>query len=100
MHVPGAPLIFGRNNLFTSIDARDAAQAIEQGLLGQYAGSHILFVNDSQNCMGIESETLARVFYPDLDQRKRPLLGTESLVSIDAARALIGFEPEHSIADG
>ncbi len=98
MHLPDAALIFGRSNFFTSIDARDAAQAMEQGLLGEYEGSHALFVNDTQNCVGIESETLARVFYPEVDQRKRPLLGTESLVSVDAARALLGFGPEYSIA--
>lgn len=98
MGLPDAPLVFGRSNFFTSIDARDSAQAIELGLLGAYEGSHSLFVNDAHNCIGIESETLARVFYPEVDQRKRPLLGTESLVSVEAAHRLIGFEPEHSIA--
>jgi hypothetical protein len=98
MHLPNAPLIFGRYNLFTSIDARDAAQAIELGLLVGYDGSHALFVNDTQNCAGIESEGLAQLFYPEIKERKRPLLNTESLVSVDAARALIGFEPTHSIA--
>jgi len=99
MHVPDAPLIFGRSNFFTSIDARDSAQAIEKGLLGEYEGSHALFVNDTHNCVGIESETLARVFYPEVVQRKNPLLGTEALVRVEAAHALIGFEPHHSAAD-
>lgn len=98
MHLPDAPLIFGRSNFFTSIDARDSAQAIERGLLAQYEGSHPLYVNDVQNCIGIESEALARLFFPDVERRTRPLTGTETLVSVDAARALIGFEPEHSIA--
>jgi nucleoside-diphosphate-sugar epimerase len=99
MHVPDAPLIFGRNNLFTSVDARDAAQAIERGLLADYEGAHTLFVNDAQNCVGIESETLARVFYPEVHQWKRRLRGTESLVSIDRARTLLGFEPAYSLAE-
>ena len=99
MHLPDAPLIFGRSNFFTSIDARDSAQAIEQGLLGEYEGSHTLFVSDTHNCVGIESETLAKVFFPEVEQRKKALLDTEALVSVEAARALIGFEPQHSIAD-
>jgi nucleoside-diphosphate-sugar epimerase len=98
MHLPDAPLIFGRSNFFTSIDARDSAQAIERGLLGTYEGSHPLYVNDLQNCVGIESEALARLFFSDVEQRSRPLTGTEALVSVDAAQTLIGFEPQHSIA--
>jgi nucleoside-diphosphate-sugar epimerase len=99
MHLPDAPLIFGRSNFFTSIDARDSAQAIERGLLGEYEGSHALFVNDTHNCVGIESEMLAGVFYPEVEQRQQPLLGTQTLVSVEAARALVGFEPQHSIVD-
>jgi nucleoside-diphosphate-sugar epimerase len=89
---------FGRSNFWTSIDARDSAQALEKGLLVEYRGSHPIFVNDSQNAAGIESEILACTFFPDVTMRKRALTGTDSLVSIEKARALLGFEPEHSIA--
>jgi hypothetical protein len=99
MHLPDAPLVFGRSNFFTSVDARDSAQAIERGLLADYDGAHALFANDTQNCVGIDSETLAQVFYPEVDRRQGPLPGTASLVSVDAARALIGFEPAYSIFD-
>jgi nucleoside-diphosphate-sugar epimerase len=97
MHEPDAPLMFGRSNFWTSIDARDSAQAIEKGLTADMAGSFALFINDSHNFAGVETETLARVFFPEVQERKRPLKGTESLVSIDKARALLGFEPAHSI---
>ena len=99
MDLPDAGLMFGRSNFWTSIDARDAAQAIEKGLLADYQGSYPLYMNDSHNLAGIASETLARVFFPEVEARKRPLEGTESLVSIDKARALIGFEPGHSIRE-
>jgi nucleoside-diphosphate-sugar epimerase len=88
---------FGYSNFWASIDARDSAQALEKGLLADYRGSHALFVNDSHNATGIASETLLATFFPEVQARKRPLRGTESVVSIDKARALIGFEPEHSI---
>jgi hypothetical protein len=88
---------FGRSNFWTSVDARDSAQALEKGLLADYTGSHALFINDSHNATGVESETLIRVFFPKVRTRKRPLQGTDTLVSIDKARELIEFEPEHSI---
>jgi nucleoside-diphosphate-sugar epimerase len=93
---PDMLLLGGRTDFWASIHAEDAAQALEQGLLAEYRGSHPLFVNDSHNSTGISSETLARVFFPDVTERTHPLIGTESLVSIDKARRLIGFEPEYS----
>ena len=86
----------GITNFWAAIDARDSAQAIEKGLLGDYEGSHPLFVNDSHNRIGIESESLARLFFPEVTERKRPIPGTETLVSIDRARELLGFAPEYS----
>ncbi len=83
-----------RVNFFTMLDERDSAQAIEKGLLADFTGSHILFINDSHNWTGVESAVLAAYFYPDVKQLKKELTGTESLVSIDRARQLIGFEPE------
>jgi hypothetical protein len=64
-------------------------------LTASYEGSHPLHVHDPDNWSGIESETLARLFYPEVAARKRPLVGTETLISIERARRLIGFEPEH-----
>ena len=93
---PDRPLLFGVTNFWTSIDARDSAQAIEKGLLAGYEGSHPLFVNDSHNNAGIESERLLRVFFPEVTGRKRPIPGTEALVSIERARELLDFEPEFS----
>ena len=94
---PDAGLMFGRSNFWTSIHAEDSAQAIEKGLLAKYDGSHVLYVNDSHNFAGVDTESLASTFFPEVTSRKRSVVGTESLVSIDRARALIGFEPQHSI---
>jgi hypothetical protein len=88
----------GYSNFWATIDARDSAQAIEKGLLADYTGSHPLFVNDSHNATGIASETLLGVFFPEVVARRRPIDGSETLVSIDKARSLIGFEPEYSIS--
>jgi hypothetical protein len=90
---------FGYSNFWASIDARDAAQALEKGLTADYQGSHPLFVNDSENAAGVDSERLVQIFFPDVIGRTHPLQGRETLVSIDRARALIGYEPEHHISD-
>lgn len=86
-----------RFNFWAMVDERDSAQAVEKGLLAKYEGSHMLFVNDSHNWLLYDTEKLLGLFFPEVTQRRRPLGGSESLVSIDKARALIGFEPEHSV---
>src|SRR5262249_49780391 len=87
---------FDRYNLWAFVDVRDAAQSLEKGVTAEYEGAHALFVNDDHNSIGYESAALARWFFPDVSQVA--LSGTESLVSIEKARKLIGFEPEYSVA--
>jgi UDP-glucose 4-epimerase len=89
------PMMVGRANFWTVLDVRDAAQAAEKGLLANYQGSHVAFINDDHNYLDLPSEELIKVWFPDVTARKRPISGTESLVSIDYARALIGFEIEN-----
>ena len=80
---------------WTYIDARDSAQAIEKGLLADYEGSHPLYVNASDNLLGLESKWLIETFYPEVTTWRRPVKGSETLVSFERARKLIGFEPEY-----
>ncbi len=87
-----------RFNFWASVDERDSAQAIEKGLSAEYKGSHVLFVNDSHNWLLYDTETLLGLFFPEVARRTRPIPDCESLVSIDRARDLIGFEPEYSVA--
>ena len=91
------PLTFLRTDFWTRIDERDSAQAIEKAIVGDYEGSHPLFVNDTHNVTGVPSLELARLFFPEAVLHEERLQGCSSLVSIDAARALLGFEPEHSV---
>lgn len=86
-----------RYNFWTFVDERDAAQSIEKSLTADYDGSHALFINDRVNYLGYESRTLAALFYPEVTQRKTDLPDKSSLISIDKARTLIGFEPEYSV---
>ena len=91
-------MLSGITNFWASINAEDSAQAMGKAQVADYEGSHPLFVNDSHNSVGIESELLVSLFFPNVKDRKHPLEGTESLVSIHKARQLIGFEPENSLS--
>jgi nucleoside-diphosphate-sugar epimerase len=90
-------LVCYRADFWTLIDDRDSAQSIEKGLTAAYEGSHDLYVNDSHNGTNIPSADLARVFFPDVALSTGGVQGTDTLVSIDKARALIGYEPEYSL---
>ncbi|MBX3062000.1 MAG: NAD(P)-dependent oxidoreductase [Anaerolineae bacterium] len=90
---------FDRFNLWTVIDDRDAAQALEKGLTADYEGAHALFVNDQHNTLGYDSRALVHLFFPDVSDSNVNLSGTQSLVSIEKARQLIGFEPAYSVGD-
>ena len=90
-------MIMGVTNFWTGIHAEDSAQAFEKGLTAEYKGAHPLFITQAKDRTGVESVELLRLFFPDVTQRKRPLCGSESLVSIERARELIGFEPAHSL---
>ncbi|MBN2004552.1 MAG: NAD(P)-dependent oxidoreductase [Anaerolineae bacterium] len=94
--IPCAMFAFGRNDFWTNLDVRDAAQAIEKALVAGYESSHPLWVVNTHNTMGLPSRELAALMYPDVKTWKRPVPGDESLISIDKARAMIGFEPEYS----
>ncbi|HQE91649.1 MAG TPA: NAD(P)-dependent oxidoreductase [Anaerolineae bacterium] len=96
-NIPYAILTFGRSDFWTMLDARDAAQAIEKAVLADFSGSHPLWIVGSHNSTGLPTRELAALMYPDVQTWTRPVAGSESLVSIDKARALIGFEPEYTL---
>ena len=85
-------VMFGRTNFWTILDARDAAQAAEKGLLAEFEGSHAVYITDDQNLVDIPTRELVEVWFPDVTTWKRPVSGTETLVSINRIRELIGFE--------
>ena len=91
-------MVSGLTNFWTMIHAEDSAQTFEKGLTANYEGAHPLFVTQAQNVASVDSEGRLQLFYPDVSERTRPIVGIESLVSIERARTLISFEPEYSFA--
>jgi nucleoside-diphosphate-sugar epimerase len=87
-----------RWNLWGYVDARDVAQAARRALEADVAGAEIAIVAAADTVMPRPSaELLARV-YPGVPLR-RPIEGRETLLSIDHARELLGYEPEHRWGD-
>ncbi|MBC7810180.1 MAG: NAD(P)-dependent oxidoreductase [Burkholderiales bacterium] len=96
---PLANLYFSdRFNFWAFVDVRDAAQSLTKALTAEYKGAHKLFINDDHNMFDYDAQTLIRLFYPDVTELKGDLSGSAALVSIEKARALIGFEPEYSVS--
>jgi nucleoside-diphosphate-sugar epimerase len=91
-------LIGGYSDFWAVIHGDDAAQAFEASVTADYDGSHPLYVCENRNSLGMDSEKLARLFFPNA-ARARPLKADESLVSIARARQLIGFAPHHRLID-
>ena len=94
---PERMLMFGRRDFWSIIHGENAAQALELGVTADYEGSHPLYVSDRHNSVGGSSQQLVELFYPEVTTWKRPVTGSETLLSYDRARELIGYEPEESL---
>jgi len=88
----------GFGDLFAVINTADTGQACEKALMADYEGSHPLFVVEAENAVGIQAELLAKLYFPDVTVRHRPLRGVEPLVSWERAHQLIGYEPQHNLS--
>lgn len=87
-----------RWNLWGYIDARDAAAACRLALEAATSGSRNVIIAAADTLMDTPSAELLAAQFPDVPVRRE--LGTyETLLAIDAARELIGFEPQHSWRD-
>lgn len=81
-------------NLWTYIDARDAAQAIRLSLEAKLTGAHVFGIANSDGVMTETNDRLLDEVFPGT-KRKRPLEPHESLISIEKARRMLGYEPQH-----
>ncbi len=87
-----------RWNLWGYIDARDGAQAVERGLARTVPGSEVFVIANADTVMGRSSASLMAEVYPDVPVNK-DLGEHETLLSIDKARRMLGFEPRHTWRD-
>ncbi|MET8045689.1 NAD(P)-dependent oxidoreductase [Micromonospora sp. NPDC005215] len=84
-----------RWNLWGYVDARDGAQAVERALAHDRPGADVFIIANADTVMSRSSASLLAEVYPGVEIRKE-LDEHETLLSIDKARRVLGYEPRHS----
>ncbi len=87
-----------RWNLWGYIDARDGAQAVVKGLEYEAPGFDRFVIANADTVMSRSSAELMAEQFPNVPVTKE-LGERETLLSIDKARRLLGYEPQHSWRD-
>lgn len=87
-----------RFNLWSYIDARDAAQAVELALTYEPRGMEVFVIASPDVVPHVPVEQLLRDRFGEV-QHTRELGEYESPLSIDKARSLLGYDPQHSWRD-
>ena len=85
-------------NLWGYVDARDVAAACELSLTAPVEGHEIAIIAAADTCMTRDSAELMAEVYPAVPLR-RPVNGRETLLAIDRAREVLGYEPRFSWTD-
>jgi nucleoside-diphosphate-sugar epimerase len=82
-------------NLWSYIDSRDGAQAVRLALEYEAKGLEVFIIANADTVMTQPTTSLAEQVFPDVPVR-RPLDTNETLLSIDKARRLLGYTPQHT----
>jgi nucleoside-diphosphate-sugar epimerase len=82
-------------NLWGYIDARDGAQAVRRALELDTTGTDIFIIANADTVMSRPNEELLAEVFPDVPIKK-PFGPNETLLSIDKARRVLGYEPQFS----
>lgn len=85
-------------NLWGYIDARDGAHAVQRALEHAPAGFDRFIIAAADTVMTRPNAELVAEVFPDVETRI-DLGGTDTLLSIEKARRLLGYEPRHSWRD-
>jgi nucleoside-diphosphate-sugar epimerase len=87
-----------RWNLWAYIDARDGAQAVRRALEHDSTGADVFIIANADTVMSRPNDALLAEVFPDV-ALARPVGPHETLLSIDKARRVLGYEPQHSWRD-
>jgi len=80
-------------NLWTYIDARDAADAVRLALEAKLKGAHVFAIANADSVMSRSNDELLDEAFPKT-KRNRPLMANESLISIEKAQRVLGYKPK------
>lgn len=82
-------------NMWGYIDARDSAQAVRKSLHVDFVGADHFIIANADTVMERANSELMKEVFPDVPMRKE--VGEhETLLCIDKARRVLGYEPEYS----
>jgi nucleoside-diphosphate-sugar epimerase len=81
-------------NLWGYIDARDAALAFRLALESNLKGAEVFVIANADTVMNRPNEELLSEHYASVP-RKRPFGPNETLLSIEKARCVLGYEPRY-----
>jgi nucleoside-diphosphate-sugar epimerase len=81
-------------NLWAYVDARDAAQAIRKALESTSKGADVFIIANADTVMSRSNDQLLLEVFPKVPVKKR-LAAHETLLSIDKARRVLGYAPQH-----
>ncbi|HEY5230105.1 MAG TPA: NAD(P)-dependent oxidoreductase [Galbitalea sp.] len=84
-----------RWNLWGYIDKRDGALAVLRALENGKPGFDTFIIANADTVVDRPSADLVAEYFPKVEL-KRPLEGNETLLSIDKARRILKYEPQHS----
>lgn len=85
-------------NLWGYIDARDGAQAIRRAIEAEFTGFEAFIVANADTVMSRPNDELLDEVFPGI-ARRRPFGPNETLLSIDKAKRMLGFSPQHRWRD-
>ncbi len=85
-------------NLWSYIDARDAAQAVRKAIEAPLKGAEVCIIASPDTVMSRPTAELVAQFFPGVPWH-REVGPHESLFSIGKARRLLGFEPQYTWRD-
>jgi nucleoside-diphosphate-sugar epimerase len=85
-------------NLWSYIDARDGAQAVRLALEHQAPGLDIFIIASPDTVMVRPNEELINAVFPEVPVT-RQVGANETLLSIDKARRVLGYDPRYSWRD-
>ena len=87
-----------RWNLWGYVDCRDVALACRLGLGADVTGAEVCIIAAADTVMPRPSAELMAEVFPEVPLT-RPVTGRETLLSIDRARRVLGYEPAHRWSD-
>ncbi|HEX3477689.1 MAG TPA: NAD(P)-dependent oxidoreductase [Kofleriaceae bacterium] len=85
-------------NLWSYIDARDGAQAVRKAIEARFTGFEAFIIANADTVMTRPNAALMAEVFPGVELRPA-MTPTGTLLSIDKAKRILGYQPEHSWRD-